>query len=54
MKCVKSVLGDFSSAASIYRNKGTQLDLGAPFFPAPPGRGIRGPSSGSDCDTLQR
>jgi len=28
MKCVKSVLGGFSSGVSICRNKGTQSDLG--------------------------
>ena len=40
-KCVKSVLGEFSSGVSICRNKGTQSDLG-PLF-APPGRGVQGP-----------
>jgi len=35
-KCVKSVLGEFRSGVSIYRNKGTQSDLGAPFLPGVP------------------
>jgi len=44
-KCVKSVLGEFSSGVSIRRNKGTQSDLG-PLF-APLAGGYRGLSSGS-------
>ena len=36
MKCVKSVLGEFSSGVSACRNKGTQSDVGAPFLPGPP------------------
>jgi len=41
MKCVKSVLGEFSSGVSICRNKGTQSDLGALFLPgAPPAGGM--------------
>jgi len=32
MKCVKSVLGEFSSGVPICRNKSTQSDLGAPFL----------------------
>jgi len=52
MKCVKSVLGEFSSGVSICRNKSTQSDLGAPFFPAPPRPGdTGGPSSGSGSKT---
>jgi len=48
MKCVQAVLGEFSSGVSVCRNKGTQSDLGAPFFPAPPRPGVTGgPSSGS-------
>jgi len=39
---VKSALGEFSNGVSIWRNKGTQSDFGAPFLPAPPGRGVRG------------
>ena len=35
--CEKSVLGEFSSVVSIFCNKGTQSDLGAP------GRGYGGP-----------
>ena len=46
-KCVKSVLDEFSSVVFICSNKGTQSDLGAPFFPAPPAGGTGGPSSGS-------
>jgi len=43
-----SVLGEFSSVVSVFRNKGTQSDLGAPFLPrAPFGRGYGGPFSGS-------
>jgi len=30
-KCVKSVLGVFSSGVSVCRNKGAQSDLGTPF-----------------------
>jgi len=42
MKCVKSVIGEFSSGVSIYRNKGTQSDLsGGPLFARAPRRGIR-------------
>ena len=48
MKCVKSVIGEFSSGVSICRNKNTQSDLGAPFLPgAPRPRGTGDPSSGS-------
>jgi len=36
MKCVKSVLGEFSSGVSICRNNGTQSDFGALFLPGPP------------------
>jgi len=46
-KCVKSVLGEFSSGVSICRNKGTHSDLGAPFLPVLPAGGYGGPSSGS-------
>jgi len=35
MKCVKSALGEFSSGVSVCRNKGTQSDLGTPFWPTP-------------------
>jgi len=42
-KCVKSVLGEFSSGVSICRNKGAQSDLGAPFLSGTPRRrGMRG------------
>ena len=35
-------IGEFRSGVSICSNKGTQLDLGAPFLlGAPPGRGYR-------------
>jgi len=47
---VKSVLGEFSSVVSICRNKGTRLNLGAPFLPAPPRTG--GLSSGSGFITI--
>jgi len=32
-KCVKSVLGEFSSGLSICCNKGPQSDMGSPFLP---------------------
>jgi len=52
MKCVKSVLGEFSSGISIRRNKGAQSDLGAPFCPGlPRPEGTGGPSSGSATST---
>ena len=41
-KCVKSVLGQFSSAVSICRNKGTQSDLGVPFLSGSPPAGGTG------------
>jgi len=37
---VKSVLGEFSFGVSICRNKGTQSDLGAPFYPPSPRLGV--------------
>jgi len=43
MKCVKSVLGEFSSGVSVCRNKGTQSDVGAPLLPGPPRPGGTGP-----------
>jgi len=42
MKCVKSVLGEFSSGVSVCRNKGTQSDLGVPFLPGSPPAGVYG------------
>jgi len=46
--CVKSVLGEFSSVVSIFRNKDSQSDLGAPFLDrAPRPGGTEGPSSAS-------
>jgi len=48
MKCVKSVLGEFSSGVSICRNNGTQSDLGGPLSArAPLAGGYGSPSSGS-------
>jgi len=48
MKCVKSVLGEFSSGVSVCRNKSTQSDVGTPFLPGPPRPGgTGGPSSSS-------
>jgi len=47
---VKSVLDEFSSGVFIFRNKGTQSDLGATFLPGTP-RGLRGalpPAPGLD------
>jgi len=38
-KCMKSVLGEFSSGVSICRNKGTQSDLGPPSCLAPKNNG---------------
>jgi len=43
-KCVKSVLGVFSSGVSVCRNKGAQSDLGTPFHQGLGGTG--GPSFG--------
>jgi len=43
MKCVKSVLGEFSSGVSICRNKSTQSNLGPPFCPPPVAEGYGGP-----------
>jgi len=40
--CVKSVLGEFSSVVTIFRNKGSQSDLGAPFLDGAPRPGVRG------------
>ena len=34
-KCVKSVLGEFSSGVSLCPNNAPQLDYGAPFCQAP-------------------
>jgi len=39
---VKSALGEFSNGVSTCRNKGTQSDLGAPFWPGATGWGVRG------------
>jgi len=40
---VKSVLGEFSSGVFVFRNKRTQSDLEAPFWPGPlPAVGYRG------------
>jgi len=36
---VKSVHGEFSSDVSICRNKGTQSNLRAPFYPGTPAGG---------------
>ena len=44
MKCVKSVLGDFSSGVSVCHNKSTQSDLEAPFLPGPHSRGALPPA----------
>ena len=45
---MKSVLGEFSSVVSIFRNKDSQSDLGAPFLDrAPRPGGTEGPSSAS-------
>jgi len=41
-KCVKSVLGEFSSGISICRNQRTRSDLGASFFSGPPRPGGTG------------
>jgi len=49
---VKSVLGEFSSGVSIWRNKRIRSDLGGPYFVrGSPGRGwvYGGPFSGSEC-----
>jgi len=42
MKCVKSVHGEFSSGVSIWRNKRTHSDLGAPYCLCPPAWGCGG------------
>ena len=51
---VKSILGEFSSAVSIFRNKGTQSNLSAPFLP---GRGVWGPflrlCAGVQCRSIR-
>ena len=48
VKCVKSVLGEFSSGVSVCRNKRTQSDFGAPLLPgSSPSQGTGSPSSGS-------
>jgi len=48
MKCVISVLREYSSSVSICRTKGTQSDLGALILTGPPDGGEDGgPSSGS-------
>jgi len=36
MKCVKSVIGEFSSGVSTCHNKNTQSNLGDPFLPGLP------------------
>jgi len=54
--CEKSVLGEFSSVVSIFCNKGTQSDLGAPRSGVrgalPPALGL--PSSGVTAATAER
>jgi len=54
-KCVKSVLGAFSSGVSICRKKGTRSDLGASFlFGVPRPGDTEGPSSGSEYHIITR
>jgi len=47
-KYVKSVLGEFSSGASLCPNKRSSVWFGGLLFTSPPAVGYGSPSSGSD------